>query len=91
MWLRKMEEYWTTIELKTWYSKNTSGFLEARVGGKWVYLGTFAAINDKVFWHGKKTVIHWIFFTVGGNFEPWVIETDVLSVSGYVRRNLLNK
>ena len=31
-------------------------------------MGTFAPIKDKVFWQGKKTVIHWGIFPVGGKF-----------------------
>ena len=65
-----MEEEWTPIELKTWYSKTICGCLEARVGGNNVKLGNFVPIKDKVLWQGKKTVIHWGLFSVGGKIEP---------------------
>ena len=48
MLLRRMEEDWTPIKLKTWESKTISGFPEARVGGKHVQLGNFSPIKDKV-------------------------------------------
>ena len=77
--------------MKTWDSKTISVCFEARVGGNKVQLGTFASIKDKVFWKGKKNVIHWGIFPVGGKIEPWVIAHDVLLASGYVIRHLLNK
>ena len=86
-----MEEEWNPIELKNWCSGTISGCLEARVGGKQLQLGTFAPIRDKVFYQGKKMVIHWGLFPVVGKIQPWVIVTDVMLASGYVRRNLLNK
>ena len=49
MLLRRMEERWTPILLKTCYSKTISGFLEAKVGGKQVRLGNFLSIKDKFF------------------------------------------
>ena len=54
-------------------------------------MGTIAPIKDKNFWQGKKTVIHWGLFPVGGKFEPWVIDPNILLDSGYVIRHLLNK
>ena len=66
MLLRQMEEDWTPIELKNWYYKTFIGCLKDRVGGKQVQLGTFAPTRDKILWQGKKTVIHWGLFTVGG-------------------------
>ena len=55
--------------MKTWVSKTISGCLEAKVVGKQVKLGTFAAIKD-FFLAGKKTVIHWGLFPVGVKVEP---------------------
>ena len=55
---------------------------------KQVHLGTLSTIKDKVLCQGKKTVIHWGLLPVGRKSEPWVIATNVLSVSGYVRRHL---
>ena len=54
-------------------------------------MGNFAPIKDKVFWKGKKTVIHWGFFPVRVKFEPWVITPDVLLASGYARCHIMNK
>ena len=89
MLLRRVEEDWTPIVLKTWESKTISGSLEAEVGGKQAKLGTFAPIKDKVCWQRKKTMIHWGLFPVGGKFEPWVIAPDILLASGYVRPHLM--
>ena len=86
-----MEEEWNIIELKNWDSKTSSRCLESGVGGNQVHLGTFAPNEDKVFYQGKKTVKNWGLFPVGGTFEPLVIAPNVLSASGYVRRNVLNK
>ena len=91
MLLRQMDEEWTPIKLKTWASKTISGCIEARVWGEQVHLGPFASIRYRVFWEGKKTVIHWGLFPVGGKIEPWVINSDVISASGYVRWHILNK
>ena len=77
--------------MKTWASKTISGRLEAVFGGKQVQMDTFVPIKDKVCWQGKNTVVHWGLFPVGGKFEPWVIDPDVLSESGYGRRHLLKK
>ena len=55
--------------LKTWDSNTISGFLEAKSGVNQVRLGTFVPIKDKVFWNGKKTVIHWGLFPVRGNLN----------------------
>ena len=91
MLLRRVEEEWTPIMLKSWASKTTSGSIEDKVGGKQVKLGKFAPIKDKVCWQGQNTVINWGLFPVGGKLEPWVIAPDVLSASGYVICHLLNK
>ena len=50
MLLRRVEEEWTPIVLKTWASKTISVSLEDKVGGKSLQLGTFAPIKDKVCW-----------------------------------------
>ena len=68
MLLRRVEEEWNNIVLKTWAPKTISGCLEAKVGWKQVYLVTFAPIKDKSFWQGKKTVIYWGLFSVGEKF-----------------------
>ena len=65
MLLRRVEEEWTPIVLKTWASKNISGRIEAKVGGEKGHLGTFAPIKYKVCWKGKKTVIQWGIFYRG--------------------------
>ena len=69
MLLRRMEEEWTPIVLKTWDSNTISGFLEDKSGVNQVPLGTFVPIKDKVFWHGEKTVIHLGLFPVRGNLN----------------------
>ena len=56
-----------------------------------MHLGTFLTTNDNFFWQGKKTVIHWDLFPVGGILEPWVIAPDVMLALGYMRRHLLDK
>ena len=56
-----------------------------------MHMGTFVPIKDKVFCQVNNNVIHWGLFTVGGKYEQWVIAPDVLLVSGYVRRHILNK
>ena len=50
MLLRKIEEKWTPIELKTWASKTISGCLEDNVGYKKAQMGTFSPIKGKAFW-----------------------------------------
>ena len=89
--LRRVEEDWNRVVLKTWLSKTISSILEAKVGGKQAQLGTFGNIKDKVFWKGKKTVIHWGLLPVGIKFESWVITLDVSSASEYMRRHIMNK
>ena len=84
MLLRRVDEEWTPIVLKTWALKTISDSLEAKFGGKPVQLGTFAPIKDKVCWQGKNTVIHKVLFPVGRKIEPWLITPDVLSTSEYV-------
>ena len=91
MLLRRMEEEWTHIVLKTRNSKTISGCFEAKIGGDQEKLGNFAPIKDEVFCQGKNTVINWGLFPVGGKFELWVIAPNVLSASGYVRHHILNK
>ena len=91
MLLRKIEEEWTPIKLKTWVYNTISGCLEARVGGNQVQMGALVPIKDKVLCQAKKTIIHWDLFTLVGKIKPWLIAPDVLLAPGYVRRNLLNK
>ena len=73
------------------FYKNISGYHEAGVGVKQVQLGTFALIIDKVFWKGKKNLLHCGLFPVVRKYEPWVIAPDAMSRLGCVRRNLLNQ
>ena len=49
------------IKLKNWASHTVSGRLEAGVGGKQVHLGKYSPIRDRVFWKGKRMVVHWGF------------------------------
>ena len=77
--------------MKSLNSSTIGGCLEDGVWGKQVQLGTFEPIRDKVFWKEQNTVIHWGFFPVGGKIEPWVIAPNVMSVSGYVSQNIMNK
>ena len=49
MLLRRLEEEWNPIVLKTWASKNISGCLGDKFLAKQVQMGTFAPIKDKVF------------------------------------------
>ena len=65
--------------------------LEAEVRGKQVQLGIFALTKDKVFCQGKKTVMQWGLLPMGIKFKPWVISSNILSASGYVRIHLMNK
>ena len=55
--------------LKNFSSRAISGLLEAKVGGKQFEISTFATIKDTVFCQGKKTVIHWGLFPVGGEIR----------------------
>ena len=36
-------------------------------------MGTSAPIRDRGLWKGKRKVMHWVLFSVGGKCEPWVI------------------
>ena len=47
MLLRRVEEDWNRVVLKTWLSKTISRILEDKVGGKQLQLGNFAPIKDK--------------------------------------------
>ena len=89
--MMRIEDKLISIKLKTWVSRTVSGGLEARVGVKYVHLGIYAPLRGIVCWKGKMTVVHWVFFPVVGNCEPWVISLDVMLSSGYVRRRLLGK
>ena len=60
--MMRMEEKLTPIKLKTWASWTVSGCLAERAGVKQVHIGTSATIRDKVFWQGKRTVVHWVLF-----------------------------
>ena len=82
--MMRMEENLTPINLNTWASQTVSECLEERVGVNQVHIGTFAPISDRVFWQGNRTVVHWLLFSVGGNFEPWVIAPYGMSPSVYV-------
>ena len=86
-----MEEKLTPIKLKTWVSRTISGCFEERVGVNQVHLGTSAPLRDIVCWQGKITVVQWGLLPVLGKCEPWVITSDVMSPSGYLRRRLLKK
>ena len=86
-----MEEKFTPIKIKTWASRTVSGCLDKRVGVNKVHLVTSTSIRDRVCWQCKRTVVHWVVFPVGGKCEPWVILLDIMSPSGYMRRNILNK
>ena len=79
-----MKEKLTPIELKNWSSRTVCGCLEARVGVNQVHIGTPTPIRDRVLWQGKITVVHLLLFSVGGNFEPWVIAPYGMSPSVYV-------
>ena len=89
--MMRMEEKLTHIKIKTWVSWTVSGCLCKIFGGKQVHIGTSAPIRDRVLCKGNRTVVHWVVFPVVGKCEPWVIALDVMSPSGYVRHNLLNK
>ena len=89
--MMRMEKNLTPIKLKNWESWTVSGCLEARVGGKYIHLGTPTPIRDRVCWKGKVTVVHWGFLPVGGKCKPWVITPYVMLLSGYVRKRLLSK
>ena len=91
IFIMRMEEKLTPIKIKTWEYQNVCGCLYEEVGGKQVHLGTSAPIRDIVFWQGKRKVVHWELFPVGGKCEPWVIALDVIPPSGYVMRCILNK
>ena len=79
-----MEEKLTPIKLKTWASWTVSGCLEARVGLKQVHIVTSSPMRDIVFWKRKRTVVHWVFLSVGGKCETWVIAQYVMSPAVYV-------
>ena len=91
MLLSRLEEEWTPIVLKTWASNTISGILDDKVRGDQLQMGTIDPIKDKVCWQGKKTVIHWGIFPVGGKFESWVIAPNVLLESGYLSSHILKK
>ena len=88
--MMRMEEKLTPNKIHTWASRTVSGWLEARVGGKQVHIGTSASIRDIVWWKGKIIVLYWVLFSVVGEYEPWVIAPYVMSPSGYVRRRLVS-
>ena len=79
----RTEEKLTPIKLKTWASWTVSGCLEERVWVNQVHIGTSAPIRDRFFWQGKRTVVHWVLFPVGGKCETWVIAPYVMSPAVY--------
>ena len=91
MFMMRMEEKLTPIKINTWEFWAVSGCLDTRVGGKKVHLVTYTPIRDIVCWQWNITAVHWVVFPVGLKCEPWAIALDVMSPSGYVRQNLLNK
>ena len=80
----RMEEKLTPIKLKTWYSRTVSGCLDARLLIRQVHIETSAPIRDRVLWQGKRTVVHWVLFLVGGKCELWVIMPYGMSPAVYV-------
>ena len=77
--------------LETWASWTLRGCLYAKVGGAMAQLGTAAPIRELVCLHGNRTVLHWVLYPVGGKQEPWIIDPEVMSPTGFVRRRLLFK
>ena len=82
--MMRMEDKLNPIKLKTWASRNVSGFLEARVGVNQDHLVTPAPIRDRVLWQRKITVVHWVLLLVVGKCETWVMAPYVMSPSLYV-------
>ena len=73
--MTKLKEKLTPIQLKIWVSWNVSGHLEARVGGEHINLVTSAHIRDRVFWPGKRTMVHLVLYPVGGSVNlGWLIQ-----------------
>ena len=73
-----MEEKLTPIKIMIWTSWTVSGCLDTRVGVKYVHLVTYTPIRDIVLCKWKITVVHWVLFPVGGNYESCDIALDVM-------------
>ena len=61
-----MEEKLTPIKINTWEFWTVIGCLDTRVGVNQVHLVTSTLIRDRVCWQRNITVVHWVFFPVGG-------------------------
>ena len=64
--MMRMEEKLTPIKINTWEFWTVIGCLDTRVGVNQVHLVTSTLIRDRVCWQRNITVVHWVFFPVGG-------------------------
>ena len=61
------------------------------MGGNPEELGTLAPVHDVICWKGNREVIHWGLYPSVKEIYLRVILPNVLSSTGYVHRDLLQK
>ena len=66
----------TPTKLKTWAFRTISGCLYSRVGVNQLNLGTSYPIRERVCWQGRKKVVYWVIYPLGGKCEPWLVAPE---------------